>query len=835
MPIPLPRLDDRDWKQLTRDGKARAQEACPAWTEFHPGDPGVALIEAFAFITDAMLYRLNRVPAKLQIALLNLVGISLRPPAAAGVTLTFTREGEGSEALVIPAGTRIGTEDGAVVFTLSSLATIPAGQASVDAHALHCELVEGEVIGHVSGLSAQQFSVARGPVIAPTEDHLDFVLGVAAGKESRGLPMREIDGRVFELWGEVDELAEAGPGDAAYRLDRGTGTVQLAPGQDEDHLAKGAEVRAWYRRGGGSAGNVDAGKLTAIRSGAKGVSVTNPARAAGGADAETVEELIARGPSAVGSTRAAVTPRDYERIVLEVGAVARTRAYTQAQAWRHGDPGVVDVLVMPAIDVAQLDEGAVTAPVVIAHRVEVLRERIAEALSRRTPLGVRVNVTWAKVRAASVVARVVIGPEADAVAVAAGVRRRLNALFSPLRDLAFGRALRASDAYEAILAEPGVRYADGLSFAVAESPLGTVTDLVCDPAQPNAWFAATEQALHRTLDNGESWSVVSDVDGEAPRFVRRHPDRPGLLVLGVAREKGGAIHISRDMGESWERDVAAFNSDLFDAAWIERDRRPMLLIATAEGLRQFTPGNGAGPAPVVVDKAIDTRGYYSVASNVSPSGVISVAVASRSEGGIYLSSAGGVSETFRPVGLKDKDVRRLAVQETGARSFLWATAGAEAGEPGEGAFRLALRAGGEDDPEGFQPFQVGWQGGSCEAVAFAGAMVYAGSNRSGVLALDTAAAKPAWVPIRLDGGLPIRDTERLLEVVEAVAAAPRDGGDPVVFSGGVRGVHRSVDGGRTFGRVSTTTFTDRIPLPPNWLYCAGSHDITVVGDLEGGR
>lgn len=835
MPIPLPRLDDRDWKQLVRDGKARAQEVCPAWTEFHPGDPGVALIEAFAFITDAMLYRLNRVPAKLQIALLNLVGISLRPPAAAGVMLTFVRESDLGQEIVIPAGTRIGTDDGSVVFTVSELVSIPAGEQSADVRALHCELVEGELIGRVSGLSTQQFTVAHGPIIAPTEDDLDFVLGVMPGQVSRNLPIREKDGALFDIWREIENLAYARPGEAVYTLDRGTGLVQLAPGQAEEMLPKGAEVRAWYRRGGGSAGNVDAKKLTSIRRGAKGVSVTNAARAAGGADAETVEELIARGPSAVGGTRAAVTPRDYERIVLEVGAVARTRAYTQAQAWRHGEAGVVDVLIMPAIDAGTLPEGAVTAPVVISHRVEVLRQRIADALSRRTPLGVRVNVTWARVRAVSVVTRVVIGPEADAVAVAAGVRQRLNALFSPLRDLAFGRALRASDAYEAILAVPGVRYADGLTFAVAESPLGTVTDLVCDPAQPRTWFAVTDRALHRTLDHGDSWSVVSHVAGETPRFIRRHPDRPGLLVLGVGRDKGGALHVSRDMGENWDRDVAVFNSELFDAAWIERDRRAMLLIATADGLRQFTPGAGPGPSPVVVDKAVDSRGYYAVTSSISPSGVISVAVAARSLGGVYLSSAGGVSDTFRIIGLKDKDVRHLSVQDTGARSFLWVTVGAEAGEAGEGAYRLALRAGGEDDPEGFLAFSAGWQGGSCEAIAFAGPLVFAGSNRSGVLSLDTTGAKPAWTPVRLDGGLPIRDTERLLEVVEAVAATPRDGGDAIVFSGGVRGVHRSQDGGRTFSQVSTTTFTDRIPLPPNWLYCAGEHHVTVVGDLEGGR
>jgi len=401
-----------------------------------------------------------------------------------------------------------------------------------------------------------------------------------------------------------------------------------------------------------------------------------------------------------------------------------------------------------------------------------------------------------------------------------------------LSGLAFGRQLRASDAYEALLAEPGVRYADGLSFAVSEAPAEKVVDLVRDPAQAGAWFAATETALHRSLDDGESWSTVAEAEGESPRFVRRHPDRPGLLVLGIARAGGGAIHISADMGESWQRDAAAFNSEVFDAAWAERDRRPILLIATAEGLRQFVPGSGSGPAPVVVDKAADTRGFYAVASNTSPSGVISIAVAARAEGGVYLSSAGGVSETFRQIGLKGKDVRKLAVQDSGARSFLWATAGAEAGDAGEGAFRLALRAGGEDDPEGFKPFAAGWQGGSCEGVAFAGDTVFAGSNRSGVLSIDTSAASPAWQPVRLDAGLPIRDTERLLEVVETVAAGPREGQPPIVMSGGLRGVHRSLDGGRTYAPASATVFTDRIPLPPDWLYCAAPHEIAVVGDLQ---
>jgi hypothetical protein len=213
--------------------------------------------------------------------------------------------------------------------------------------------------------------------------------------------------------------------------------------------------------------------------------------------------------------------------------------------------------------------------------------------------------------------------------------------------------------------------------------------------------------------------------------------------------------------------------------------------------------------------------------------VVSVVVAARVKGGVYISTLGGVSDSFRPIGLVDKDIRSLSVQRFNARDFLWAAAAAEAGQQGTGAFRLELRSGGGDDPEGFKPFNVGWQGGSCEALAFADQWVFAGSNRGGVLALDTTAATPAWRPAPLDAGLPIRDTERLLHVVSCVAASSR-GTPPLVFAGGPMGVYRSLDGAARFTSASSTVFTDRIPLPPNWLYCADQHHLSVVIDDDTG-
>ena len=49
---------------------------CPAWTDHNVSDPGVTLIETFAYMTDLLLYRLNRVPDRLYLKFLELIGLA---------------------------------------------------------------------------------------------------------------------------------------------------------------------------------------------------------------------------------------------------------------------------------------------------------------------------------------------------------------------------------------------------------------------------------------------------------------------------------------------------------------------------------------------------------------------------------------------------------------------------------------------------------------------------------------------------------------------------------------------------------------------------------------
>jgi hypothetical protein len=831
MTLLVPKLDIRRFDSLLRDALDLVRAKCPDWSELNAGDPGVTLIEVFAFLTENLIYRVNRVPEKVYVTLLNLVGAQIRPPSAAAVDLTFTRSGTDGGDIEIPIGTQVGTGDGSITFTVTEGAVLKRGATSVKARALHCEFVEAEPAG--AG-TPQGLRIRKPPIIASTGDGQDVIVGVEAKPEELAdVPSRAFGGKAFAVWRPADSYAQAVQEERSFVVDRASGLIVFpAPAQGaRPPSADGREIRVWYRRGGGRSGNVGAGTLTALKTPGLKLNVTNEAAAAGGADGETLESAIRRTPVEVSSVRAAITARDFERAAVAVGGIARANAFALAQLWRHAEPGVVQILLVPAISPDALPEAAVTADVVNANRSEELRQRIEKIIDGKRPLGVRVAADWTKVRPVAASARVVVTRGEDTAAKAAAIRKRLNALFSPLNDRLLGRALRASDAYEAILAEPGVRYADGLRFTIGEAPSSNVNDIVRDPHQPRTWFAATNDALHRSLDDGDSWSIVFQAAGEQARCVRRHPGRPGLVALVTTRRGGGAIHLSRDCGETWSAAAAAFNCDVTDAAWIERDGKPLLLIATREGLSQFEPGGGTGPAPVSVDKALDTHGFYAVTASTSPSGAITVAVSARETAGVYLSSAGGVSGTFRPIGLKDKDIRTLVVQRFNARDYLWAAAQSEAGQPGDGAFRSELSASGAAAGD-WQPLNIGWQGGTCQGLAFVDNLVFAASNRSGVLKMDMAAASLAWQAMRIDAGLPLRDRDRLLDVVTSVAAVSAQP-SPIVLAGGAGGVFKSVDAAGHFVIAAPTEFADRIPLPPNWLYCAASHKIDVIEEDEG--
>ena len=158
MPLPSPDLDDRTFEQLVNEAVQRVRRTCPEWTDLSPGDPGMTLLELFAHLTEVMLYRLNRLPQKAYVEFLRLIGVRIQPPAAASVTLLFTRSSGSDAAIEIPRSTRVAAgqpsaEGDVAVFVTSREAVLAPGEVEAAVRAYHCDMVAGELAGIGTGIN----------------------------------------------------------------------------------------------------------------------------------------------------------------------------------------------------------------------------------------------------------------------------------------------------------------------------------------------------------------------------------------------------------------------------------------------------------------------------------------------------------------------------------------------------------------------------------------------------------------------------------------------------------------------------------------------------------
>jgi predicted phage baseplate assembly protein len=128
MALPVPTLDDRKFQDIVDQAKRLIPRYCPEWTDHNVSDPGVALIELFAWMTDMLLYRVNQVPDRIYIKFLELIGVQLDPPRAASAPVTFYLSAPQPVEVTIPADTEVATvrteTSPAIIFTTESPVTI---------------------------------------------------------------------------------------------------------------------------------------------------------------------------------------------------------------------------------------------------------------------------------------------------------------------------------------------------------------------------------------------------------------------------------------------------------------------------------------------------------------------------------------------------------------------------------------------------------------------------------------------------------------------------------------------------------------------------------------
>ena len=343
-----------------------------------------------------------------------------------------------------------------------------------------------EVLGSSDGSSANQtFLTTRVPVLAgqrlavrepesPSGDELKAVVENAGPNAIEIIP--DSAGKPQEIWVTWQEVTDFYASDSRsrhYTLDHITGEVSFGDGQNGMIPPTGtANIRmASYRSGGGVRGNRPSGGIVQLKTAIPYVDkVTNAIDASGGADAETLDALLARAPMEIRHRHRAVTAEDYEDLVRAAASdVARVLCVPNRDL--EADPLDRMPPILGSVSVIIVPNSADTRP---QPSIELIR-RVRQFISSCCPVTANVLVVGPLYLRVDVEAEIGLSSLDGAGTVAAKVQEKLAAFLHPLtggldqKGWAFGREPHRSDIYGVIERIPEVDHIRALTVSTTEA------------------------------------------------------------------------------------------------------------------------------------------------------------------------------------------------------------------------------------------------------------------------------------------------------------------------------------------------------------------------------
>ena len=258
--------------------------------------------------------------------------------------------------------------------------------------------------------------------------------------------------RVNELeWHEIDNLFEAAPRQRCYITRENNAqqtTVTFGNGAHGSRLPTGtANVKATYRYGIGSAGNVAAGQISQLATrplGAQGV--INPLRATGGADADRLDQARSNAPVAIMALDRLVSVQDYADFARTYAGIGKALSTQVSDGHRQ----LVHVTIAGADDIP-IDTSS------------DLYNNLKQSLLDFGDPHQRLDVGIRRVRLLVMAATVALLPDYDWNSVAPQVRTAILQLFS-FDARALGQTAYLSEAIAAAQAVAGVSWINVTTF-----------------------------------------------------------------------------------------------------------------------------------------------------------------------------------------------------------------------------------------------------------------------------------------------------------------------------------------------------------------------------------
>lgn len=490
----LPVIDytSRDYEAIRSDLIRLIRARIPFWTAENPSDFGVALVEAFSYGIDGLHYYLDRVANEAYLStavqresvysIASMFNYTPRRSVPATAYLEF-RNATQSEVL-LPAGTRVQAsvpgQAGAILknFEVQSDTVLAAGTAIAESKVSDVLAIEGrtyrdETIGVSNGFVGQQFFLPRTSVLNSTVA-ITTQLGDSTVE-----------------WTEVPSLQQdASPTDRVFEVLQqtdGSSVVRFGDGLHGEIPGLHAIIRATYRVGGGTGGNVPANTInTIIEPVMYGVSVTNPDPATGGLNAESLESIRINAARAYRSRDRAVTLADY----VSVAESGLSDLVSQAKAVGNNGSSVT-------VYIAPTDDGTKKPPLTTEDD-----DAITSYLESRAMAGVTIQVFGAAFTDFYVVMDIYCLPTAYQSDVRAAVEARLDYYFR-YQNVDFDQTLTAQALYAQFAGIEGLDYVEITGIGVGDPAPTTLTSIVMTDIAVNAipYFNSSE-TLTVTVNGG---------------------------------------------------------------------------------------------------------------------------------------------------------------------------------------------------------------------------------------------------------------------------------------------------------------------------------------------
>lgn len=326
---------DRDFDSLTARLEKLLRSVFTDWTDFQVATFGNILRELFAFVGDNLAFYQDKQALesriataqqrKNMIALTKLISFEPLTAAAATADVTFTLDEVPANDVIIPEGTIVRTADvaGAIEFQLlNDLTILAAANPPELTQSVENSKTKNEVFSS-NGLQNQEFELAEIP-------YLDDSAVIAAG-----------DGAYLE----VDNFLNSTATDKHFTIavdqnDRAT----IRFGNAVNGSIPQGSITVSYKTGGGEAGNVEVGTITVIDGNFTDVlanpvtvTVTNVAKASGGADRQTIEQIRQLAPESLRVLNRTVAREDYEINAKLLAGVTRALMTTSNEDGTIGE------------------------------------------------------------------------------------------------------------------------------------------------------------------------------------------------------------------------------------------------------------------------------------------------------------------------------------------------------------------------------------------------------------------------------------------------------------------------------------------------------------------